>query len=418
MDFITTIQGRESGLIDVAEVERELAAMWRSASAEREHGAVTRACRTNLVVLDGIAPEAIEEITRHHPARLITVSMAEGTAAPLTAGVSALCHLRPGGGGLLCSERVAFAVAPGAEDRLASAVRGLLVGELPVAVLGSPDALLHHAPAGLLAMADHVLFDSTGSPPAVWSELARVIDTPARVVDLAWLRLAGFRRAVAEVVAHSQLRKAVQRLESVDIGHAGRPTAAMLVAAWLGQRLRWGRPRRPRIRPAPPAGTPRGAAPAHPDLLRVLEVSGRGRRVRLRIGETRPSDDLVLLLRMPDFELRAALDEQASVVTAIIGAGRTRLRRGDERRGPRGGDRMTARREHIPVIARPLPALVVDALEHRGLCDRDQWPVLGRARELAAAFASAAAGAAGAAEPAAEPAAEYPAGEPPPPALP
>src|SRR5512139_2322843 len=105
MDPITTIQGRESGLIDVAAIERELAAMWRSASAERERGAVTRACRTNLIVLDGIDPAVLEEVTRRHPARLITVTTAGNEAGepaggvPLAATVSALCHLRPGGGG-------------------------------------------------------------------------------------------------------------------------------------------------------------------------------------------------------------------------------------------------------------------------------------------------------------------------------
>jgi hypothetical protein len=79
------------------------------------------------------------------------------------------------------------------------------------------------------------------------------------------------------------------------------------------------------------------------------------------------------------------------------------------------------------VVIPALATLVVDALEHRGLCDRDQEPVLGRARDMAAAFASAAAAAAAAAaaeipaveSPAAESAvAEPPAAESPPPALP
>ncbi len=387
MDPITTIQGRESGLIDVAAIERELAAMWRSASAERERGAVTRACRTNLIVLDGIDPAVLEEVTRRHPARLITVMRAgdEANAAPLAASVSALCHLRPGGGGLLCSERITFTVGADGAERLASAVRGLLVGELPVALLGTAEAIRDHAPANLLALADRVLFDSTGAVPEVWWDVVAATGDPARVTDLAWLRLASFRRAVAQAVAHSPLRKAVQRLESVDVGHAARPTAALLTAAWLGQRLRWGRPRRPRLAP----GAPPSAVPAQPP--RVLEVSGRGRRVRLRFGTTQPPEDMVLLLRTPDFELRAALDEGAAMVNVIIGAGRMRLRERDRRRGAPAGGGNTARREHIPILVPGLGALVVDALEHRGLCDRDQGPVLGRARDMAAAYASTAA---------------------------
>ena len=94
MDPITTIQGRESGLIDVAAIERELAAMWRSASAERERGAVTRACRTNLILLDGIDPAVLEEVTRRHPARLITVMRTgdEANAAPLALRAASPVH--------------------------------------------------------------------------------------------------------------------------------------------------------------------------------------------------------------------------------------------------------------------------------------------------------------------------------------
>jgi hypothetical protein len=144
----------------------------------------------------------------------------------------------------------------------------------------------------------------------------------------------------------------------------------------------------------------------------MLEVSGRGRRVRLRIGTTRSPEDLVLLLRTPDFELRAALDEGAATVNVIIGAGRARLRdRNHRRRTPAGGG-VTARRDHIPIVVPTLGALVVDALEHRGLCDRDQGPVFGRARDMAAAYASIAAAAAATAEAAAPVAAAPAAGRP------
>jgi glucose-6-phosphate dehydrogenase assembly protein OpcA len=389
MDPITTIQGRESGLIDVAAIERELAAMWRSASAERERGAVTRACRTNLIVLGGIAPAVLEDVTRRHPGRLITVARAEEeagegrSAPPLAAAVSALCHLRPGGGGLLCSERIAFTVGPDGDERLASAVRGLLIGELPVVLLGAV-AAIRQAPASLVSLADRVLFDSTGAAPEAWADVVDATGDPARITDLAWLRLAGFRRAIAQVIARSPLRKAVQRLESVDIGHAARPTAAFLTAAWLGQRLRWGRPRRPRGAPGA-AGAPAIAATPEPAAPRALEVSGRGRRVRLRFGVTQPPEDLVLLLRTPELEMRAALDEVAGMAHVILGSGRARLRDRNRRGGSPKGDGAPARREHIPIRTPALGTLIVESLEHRGLCDCDREPVFGRACDLAAA---------------------------------
>ncbi len=430
MDSITTIQGRGDELIDVAGIERELAAMWRSASAEPGHGTVTRACRTNLVVLDGVAPELLEEITRRHPARLITATSpttagggeATGTT-PLSAHVSALCHLRPGGGGLLCSERIAFIVPPGAEARLASAIRALLVGDQPVAILGSPDALIRFGPTGLFRIADRVLVDSTGFPAGVWGGLVDAIGGAERLVDLAWLRLRGFRRAVAQTIVRSPMRKAVHRLEALDIGHAGRPSAAILVAAWLGHRLRWGRPRRPRVSASDGAGTSAVGPAANGGAggggrengLRLLEVSGRGRRLRLRFGESQPPEDIVLLARTPDIELRAALNERDSLVHVVFGAGRARLRR-DARQGARSGG-SPPRRERIPITVPSLAGLVVEALEHRGICDRDAQPVFARARDMAQALASLSAmvpppAAAGAAPAAAMPTAEEPTATP------
>ena len=66
---ITTLLGRSAEPIDVSAVERELAAMWRSA-AKPGQKPVMRACRTNLVVIgEPEVPELIEEVTGRHPAR-------------------------------------------------------------------------------------------------------------------------------------------------------------------------------------------------------------------------------------------------------------------------------------------------------------------------------------------------------------
>jgi glucose-6-phosphate dehydrogenase assembly protein OpcA len=344
MSSVTTIIGRETELIDVASIERELAGMWRSAS-EREQGAVTRACRGNLVVLtDGDqVPDFVSDITVRHPSRLLTVSRpatesdgeggrVEGEAAPIQAYVSALCHMRPGGG-LVCSERIALSVAEGAEARVASLVRGLILGDLPVTLLGPVEALDRYAGAGLLDVADQVMVDSTGASPDIWKRLAAALDKDsARLVDLAWHRLAGFRQVVAYAIARSPMRKAVNRLEAVDIAHTGRPTSALLVAAWLGQRLKWGRTRQPRQMPEPAATTAEGG-PESPvvragdsEPFQRLELPGRGRRVRLRIGELGPPDDLVLVLRTSDIELRIGLNESESMATVAFGAGNARDR--------------------------------------------------------------------------------------------
>ena len=157
----TTLASRSQEPIDVMAVERELAAMWRAASpagaegsaesaesaesagtqAQAERPPVLRACRTNLVVLGEPTPSYVDEVTLRHPARLITVgTAAESAAQALSAHVSALCHWGSGGG-LVCSERIAIAVGAGAESRVASAIRSLAVGDLPIVVHGRAAAV-------------------------------------------------------------------------------------------------------------------------------------------------------------------------------------------------------------------------------------------------------------------------------------
>jgi len=374
---ITTIQGSKDDLVDLASIERELARMWRSVS-ERGKVAITRACRSNLVVLaEGESPEFVEEVTVRHPARLIAVLRsvaADGEGSPpIRAQVSALCHLREAGG-FVCSERIALTVKEGAENRVASVVSGLAVGGLPIAVIGQPAAVERYAGAGLLELADRILVDTTGAAPNVWTRLLGPAALERRLTDLAWTRLAEFRRAVARAIVRSPMRRAVDRLEAVDIAHARGFTPALLLAAWLGHRLRWGRPRRRRLMDGPVAA---GAA----EDLRVFEVRARGRRLRLRLGEAREPEGLVLLLRAPEIELRVALAAEESVVTVALGAGRVRLRSGGRPGIRRGGSRAQERVE----LKIPQPAdLIVQALEHPGLCDVDASPVLARAMELAA----------------------------------
>lgn len=407
MDAITALHGSEDDLLDLAAIEREVAAMWRSATTEHPGVAVTRACRTNLVVLaDGEAPEWIGEVTVRHPARLIVVARARSTngatPSPICARVSALCHMRPGEGhGLVCSERIALSVREGEEARVPSVVRGLAVGELPVVVFGEAGALERYAASGLFEVADRVLVDSTGAEPSLWMRLTDAPDSPGRafaqasvlgapgrrggmppprLFDLAWLRLAEYCRVIAASIERSPMGKAVHRLESVDIAHARRPTSALLLAGWLSYRLHWGWPRR-----LEPRGTERdaGTVAGDPGGLHVLELPARGRRVRLRFGRASATESLVVLLRGREAELRVALGAAESTATIARGAGPHTVRRSAR---PANGPRPRPRPEQVE-IPPPHPAsLVIQGLEHAGLCNRDALPVLARARALAAAL--------------------------------
>jgi glucose-6-phosphate dehydrogenase assembly protein OpcA len=408
---ITTLQGRSAEPIDVSAVEREMAAMWRSAAKPGEKP-VMRACRTNLVGIgEPEVPELIEEVLSRHPARLIIVAPAEeaerGAAAlsppappPISAHVSAACHWRQGGVGLVCSERITIRVGKGAEVRVPSAVRSLASGNRPVVVIGAADQVARYAEFGLLTAADRVIIDSTGADIDAWLQVSshRPPDSDA-ITDLGWIRLRPFRAAVAQAILRSPLRRSLSQVDAVDIAHAGAPTAALLLAGWIAERLRWGRFRRIASSRKPDARAGKIAAGVAGDIdqgVIAFEFGGRSRRQsRLRVGPASEGGEaLVILLRSPESELRVALSVAEARAVIQSAPGRARISRapsrGRRRRGggaprlPRGG----VRRERIPVdVISPADA-IVGALGHDGLCDPTAPVALARALEMAAALAA------------------------------
>ena len=232
-----TLEGSPGGPLQVERLEHDLATMWKSASDRAGGTAVSRACGSTLVALScGADPdldEWVQEISRHHPCRAIRVETASRGEAPLSASAGAVCHLRPGGEGLICAEEIRIQVREEALDRLPSAVRSLAVGDLPF-VLFAPDPAARDGEAfsGILADADVAIVDSR-----------RLDDLDAEgrpaVRDLAWSRGSALRRATALGVGGLPL-DLLDGLREVRIAHGGDgpvPAAAHLLAGWLASRL-------------------------------------------------------------------------------------------------------------------------------------------------------------------------------------
>ncbi len=302
--------------VDVAAIERELAGLWRETSSASEGGpAILRACMSNLVVFCADPEEArsaepeIAAVVERHPSRVMLL-VAQGTPRDdaLDASVSAMCHLT-GPGRAVCSEHVMVSAGRRALAALPSAVRGLLIGDLPTSLWW---ATREPPPAGgplfgeLAGLADQVIYDSAEwkDPAAGVVETARWVEESARaaVSDLAWRRLKPWRRALGQALDPERLPGALAALEELDLAHGphGLPEAWLLVG-WLAGRLGW-RPRRARVSPGSeivwgfdgPAGpirvTLRRLAEG-PPALRGLELRWRGgggpRRARL---EARAAD--------------------------------------------------------------------------------------------------------------------------------
>ncbi len=249
----------EARVVDVAAIERELAGLWDEPAGGVTAGAAgmepaTRACMSNLLVYCATQeqaqrlPEDIGTIVEKHPSRvLLLVGEADHPSGGLAASVSALCHLA-GGGGQICSEHVTLSASKTAVQRLPSAARPLLLGDLPTALWwtgSSPPPLAGGLFDDLASMADHVIYDSVG-----WPDPARGVVSMAGwaagaekstvVSDLAWRRGKPWRRLIAQTLDPQVAPGALGAIDEVVIEHGPHalPQAWFLIG-WLAGLLGW-----------------------------------------------------------------------------------------------------------------------------------------------------------------------------------
>ena len=253
------MDGAASRPFDLAEIENDLRAMWRSTAGSPRAtpgspprtGSVYRAAMSNLIV--PVDPErharfakVLVEVTRRHPSRLLLVEIGAHGSPDLYAEVAALCHLRPAGG-YVCSEQIILRGDAEAGPLVPSAVRALLLGNLPTVLLdlhgGAPRPWIQD----LVHRADLVLADTSESPTledaaSVWRAIEA--DRDNRVRDLAWSRLTPWREILAEGFDSANLAPACRDLREVTIEHGaavtgGVPSCLLLLVGWLGSRLGW-----------------------------------------------------------------------------------------------------------------------------------------------------------------------------------
>ena len=215
----------DAGLVELGQVEHALSELRGS-----DHAGSVRATTLNLVVWcdDGNAVEragtALEAIGGSRPLRAIVLQSGEGR--PL-ASVASSCW--DGGGREVCSERVVIRGEPAA---LPSAVAYLLVPDLPVFVwwqgtIEEGDVVLH----GLAAMATRLVLDSDD---AGIEAVDRMRSHAPGLLDLAWVRTAGWREAVAGLFDGRAQRRALDHLVAVEV--RGPRNEARLLAGWLRSR--------------------------------------------------------------------------------------------------------------------------------------------------------------------------------------
>ncbi len=245
---------------DVAALEAELSALWRSVAEDpATRQAVTRACAlTLLVYVDSEeagreVSSLISEATRQTPFRAV-IMIAEPQATPtgLAAWVSAHCHLPAAGEKQVCCEEVTVQARGEAERDLDKVVLPLTVPGLPVyfwwrAGRYSPPAHLEE----ILRVTNRVLIDSARFPEpekdlaGLAAEVHKYYGGGA-FCDLNWTRITPWRELIAQCFDSMETRPRLDRLTGVQIDYAPMSARAtihqgesLLLTGWLASRLKW-----------------------------------------------------------------------------------------------------------------------------------------------------------------------------------
>jgi glucose-6-phosphate dehydrogenase assembly protein OpcA len=238
--------------VDLAGIERELAKLWRHVA--EEEAPVTRACMSNLIAVcrtgdeSAVIANEIPSIVTRHPARVFLL-LADAAAAGTRLESYVATHARVvEGQQQVVSEHVTLEARGGATRRLASAVRGLLIGDLPTTLWwATPEAppLAGDLFAELSHLADQVVYDSLGwpDPPrhmvavANWATGEQVRQA---VSDLAWRRLKLWRRLLAQAVDPAVAPGLLEGVQEVTVEHGPHGmTQGWLLSGWFALRLGW-----------------------------------------------------------------------------------------------------------------------------------------------------------------------------------
>jgi len=245
--------------VPLAAIERELL---RRVHVLQAPGAapMQRACMSNLVIfcdrpeLAHAVTEAVPSLVAEHPARVLLL-LGEAGVKGDDLKATICVRSRPGGlGRRLFSEQVTLHATGTAVGRLPSAVRELLIGDLPYnlwwAVPQPPPlggVLLHD----LTENVEQIIYDSIGWPDPVHGVLATAAWLAQferrhdhgvwRVAsDLNWRRLKYWRRLLTQALDPASAPGALESVTEVLLEHGPHAVVqAWELVSWLTGRLGW-----------------------------------------------------------------------------------------------------------------------------------------------------------------------------------
>ncbi len=257
--------------VRVAQIGDTIAERWRTMAAKLDRPQ-SHACVMTLIICveeegdNRFALDIIDQLSGKYPIRVISVGRSDKERDTVRAWVNTACEGE--GSAAICSEEIVLQAGPDSDDRLVSAVRGLLVSDLPVMLWWRGGAPLGSALwNGLQPLCDRVIVDSHrfvvagteaganvvgdwkvargdgASALEVLRELVKAGGQRASVRDLNWERTSPWRGAIATCFDDREMLSLLSDIDRCSITFAATSDAeppsarALLMAGWLSTRL-------------------------------------------------------------------------------------------------------------------------------------------------------------------------------------
>ena len=229
----------------ISRIDSALKQLWDGDEAK------TRASITNLAIYTEdrcqlmADNELLDHVAAQHACRaLLILSLPESQPQRARAWIQALC--RPyQGKQVVCSEQISFVLEGGDAAQVQNIVFAHLDSDLPLVVWWQAD-LTKNFEEHFYSRIDTLIIDSSRweDPARQFDALLTALNSEAGgfdVRDLAWTRSHFMRTALATCFQDATACHNLSKLQTIHITHLkGQRTAALLLAAWINQRLNSG----------------------------------------------------------------------------------------------------------------------------------------------------------------------------------
>lgn len=241
--------------ISISDIDTAIRRLWSNFHQDVSGGhTVMRACMSNLIIYcdnqdqaDYVGKE-ISTIVDMHPARVLLLI---GNGQPKKGSIESLVgiyYTELNEGWQVYAERIDVIAKAEAVDRLPSVARAHLVGDLPTTLWWAsrqPPPEAGELFFQLAELADQIIYDNMGwvNPAKGVASMTRWVaaQQDSQVVhNLAWRRVAGWRKLISQVLDPQTAPGALDTLSLIEIEHGPHALAmTWLLVGWLASRLQW-----------------------------------------------------------------------------------------------------------------------------------------------------------------------------------